>query len=364
MTAYLLAVFVLIAATTAVSTLLCTLLSGVVSSLLLSISNMRPVDMSVPTYLYCIYIAMALVVPMIIAFFPVRRGLKISVRDALNDYGICANEKPMKLPEPKHLSRPVLLSLRNAVRRKRRFVLNVTILSVAGAIFVSLVTTMISLQLSLNDNVNRWKFDYQLTTNDTYSDEQLKELTAKIPRVTGYENWGISQGVLVNSVGESIRTYPLTAPPNGSTMLEPDIIEGRWLNNTDVTQIVVSHSFFQQEPGYSVGDEVSIKIGGEIRELTIVGSMKNFGEASIFISETGFNQFVSQADRLSNIKLSLDMTGNRSRAVYSEVDAALEELNVRAMQTQAVYQTRCQHQIRCPKNQKLITRPKTILCIW
>lgn len=335
MAAYLLALFALIAVSTAVSIILCTLLSGVVSTALLGISNMRPANLSVSAYLYWIYCAMALAVPMIIAWFPIRRGVGVSVRDALNDYGVSANEKPMNLPELKCLSRPVLLSLRNAVRRKRRFVLNVAILSIAGAIFVSVVTTMISLQATLTDNVGRWKLDYQFTTGTAYAEGELDELMAKIPRVTSYEIWGMGQGVLVNADGESVRTYPLLSPPNCSVMLEPDIMEGRWLTAEDEGQIVVSHGFFLSEPGYRVGDAVSMQIGGEVRALTIVGTMKNFGETSVFISKNGFRRFVPEADRMSNIKMSLDMSGSRRRTGYGEIDAAIRELGIRAMQTQS-----------------------------
>jgi putative ABC transport system permease protein len=63
--------------------------------------------------------------------------------------------------------------------------------------------------------------------------------------------------------------------------------------------------------------------------------MKNFGETSLFISEAAFQQFVPEADRMSNIKVSLDMADGRSRAIYEETDAAIREVGIRAMQTQS-----------------------------
>jgi hypothetical protein len=119
--------------------------------------------------------------------------------------------------------------------------------------------------------------DYQFTTNTIYTEEELDTLLSRIPRVKDYENWSSAQSVLIN---------------DNSVMFEPDIMEGRWLLSKDETFIVVSHGFFSSEPSYKVGDSISMKIGGEIRNLIIAGSMKNFGETTIFISETGFNQCV------------------------------------------------------------------------
>jgi len=300
----------------------------------MGISNLRPVDTTIPLYLYGVYCGLALVVPMIIAFFPIRRGVSISVKDALNDYGVNVGGQSMKLPEPKFLFRPVLLSIRNALRRKKRFVLNAAILSITGALFVSIVTTMLSMQVTLSKNLDTWKFDYQVITNTAYSDSELSEIIAEIPNVKGYENWGNSNGIVMNDNGELTNSYPIQSPPDNSTMIEPDLLEGRWITGDDINQIVVSHNFFKSEPGYKLGDTLTMQIGNQIGEFVIVGSMKDFGTTTVYMSENGYIQYVPTENRLSNIKLSLNMA-RRSNTTYKATEAALKEQGVTILQTQS-----------------------------
>lgn len=334
MSSYMLAFFIIIILTTAVSVSLSTLLAGGLSSALMSLGNMRPANTSIPAYLYGIYCSLSLLVPIVIAFFPIRRGVSISVKDAINYYGVSTDEQSVRLPELKSLSRPVLLSLRNALRRKRRFFLNVAILSIAGAMFVSVVTAMISTQATLSKNLDSWDFDFHFLTNTIYEDEKLTEIMANIPNVTGYENWRSSNGMLLHDNGEIAGSYPILSPPNGSAMIEPEILDGRWIANGDTNQIVVSHKFFISEPDYKIGDTFTMQIGSQVQDFIIVGSMKDFGTTTVYLSENGYRQYIPTEHRLGNIKLKLDTAGRR-KTVYKATEAALKEQGVLILQSQS-----------------------------
>lgn len=332
--AYMLTFCTLIVCVAAISLLLSTILAGGLSSALMGFGNMRPEDTDIPTYLYVIYCSLALFVPMIIAFFPIRRGINISVKDAVNYYGINADEKAIKLPEPKFLPRPVLLSLRNALWRKKRFLLNVAILSVAGTMFISVVTAVLSIQSTLTKNLDTWKFDYHCFTNSVYEDKELDAIMANIPNMINYENWGAGNGMLVSDNGEITGTYPILSPANDSTMAEPEIMDGRWITNSDTNQIVLSHKFFASEPDYHIGSTILLQIGNDIQEFIIVGSMKDFGQTTIYMNKNGFRKYVPVKNRLSNIKIKLNITGRR-KAVYRATEVALKEQGVLILQCQS-----------------------------
>lgn len=332
--AYLLAFFMVITFTTAVSVSLSALLAGSLSAALMRIGNMLPADTSLPAYLYVVYCSLALLIPLLLAFFPIRRGVRISVKDALNDYGVRADEQSLKLPEPKWLARPVLFSLRNALRRKKRFMLNVAILSIAGAMFVSVVTSMISLQTTLSQNLDSWKFDYHYLTPAVDADAELDKLMASVRQVTNYEHWGSSRGMLLYENGEAIGSYPIVSPPKDSRMIEPELMDGRWLTNKDTNQIVISHQFFAASPKTQMGDVLTMQIGNQVQEFVIVGALKDFGATTIYMSENGYQQYVPAENKLSNIKLSLDMTG-RKKAVYQQMEAALKAQGVLILQSQS-----------------------------
>ena len=329
--AYLLVFFIVTVLTTTISAILSTFIAGAFSTALMSIGNLRPDDVSVPLHLYILFCGVALTVPMVIAYFPIRRGVSITVKDAINDYGINSNENGIKLPKPKSLSRPVLLSLRNALRRKRRFLLNVTILSIAGIMFVAGVTAMISMQTTMTDNLDMWSFDYAVATNATLSDSELSEIIAEVPHVNSYERWGASNGMLLNENGEMTRAYRIWAQPQGSTMLEPNMLVGRWLYPSDTSQVVVSHGFFNNEPNLGVGDTIALQVGNRTSEFVIVGSIKDFGVSTIFMSENGFEQYIPVENRISNILLDLDMTG-RARRIFSDVNGSLDEQGILILQ--------------------------------
>lgn len=332
--AYLTAFFILIAGITVASTGLSTLLAGRVSAVLMGIGNMHPADTSVPWYFYALDLALSLTVPMAMAFFPIRRGISISVKDALNDYGLGVGEIGRSLPAPPFLSRPVLLSLRNAVHKKRRFILNAALLSVAGASFVAVITAMISIQNTLTANLDSWKFDYHYYTNQLYNENELADIMTKIPNVTVYENWGSSNGILVHDNGERTATYPILSPPDGSRMLAPDLLAGRWISGGNTKEIVVSHKFFLAEPDYQIGDRLKLQIGSAPVEFIIVGAIKDFGQTTVYMSEGDFEKYVPAENQLRNIKLKLAVTGRR-RLVYQTTEAALKEQGVLILQSQS-----------------------------
>lgn len=331
--AYLTAFFILISGVSAVSILSSVLLAGKVSSALMSLGNMRPADTSVRLYFYGIYIGLSLIVPMAIAYFPIRRGVSISVKDALNDYGISSGEHHLKLPEPTFLSRPILLSLRNALRKKGRFILNAAILSIAGAFFVSVITAMISIQTTLAKNLDSWMFDYHYYTNVRYDGDELELMIKAVPGVTAHENWGSSKGILVHDNGELVASYPILSPPDNSLMIEPELIEGRWLSSEDTDEIVVSHKFFISEPGYQVGDRIKLQTGSSVQEFVIAGSMKDFGQTSIYMNQTCFQKYVPGENQLSNVKLNLEMSGRRKQ-IFKKTEAVLKEQGVLILHSQ------------------------------
>ena len=330
---YLLVYFSLILVIGIISVSLSTMLAGVVSSALLNIGNLRPADTSVPLYLYVIYGSLSLVIPMIIAYFPIRRGINISVKDAINDYGISAAVSNFKLLEPKYLSRPVVLSARNAFRRKKRFLLNVLILTIAGIFFVSTATSMISVQNALSDNLEMWSFDYQVSTVDIHGEDEISAIVANIPAVTGYEVWRFSSGMIVNEQGELTTSYRISSPPPDSGMIEPQLLTGRWLSEYDTNQIVVGHRLYNDESDYNVGDMIMLEIGNESHEFEIVGVIEDFGIRSFFISDGVFSRVVPEERASGSIMLRLDMTDG-TRAVHNAINAELDDHGILISQTQ------------------------------
>lgn len=77
----------------------------------------------------------ALVVPVLAAILPIYNSVKITVREALSDYGLGGNAKPKDDSVNKSsvlIPRPIRISLRNTFRRKTRLGLTLFTLVLGG----------------------------------------------------------------------------------------------------------------------------------------------------------------------------------------------------------------------------------------
>lgn len=327
MAAYQLAFMSLIAMTAAVSIPLVRLSANGFVKLTMGISNMKPENLSVPWYFYLIYIVFAVAVPLVGVWLPVRRGIKISVRDALMESGPAGHSFRWSFPEIRVISRPVLLSIRNAMRKKQRFLRNTVILSLGGALFTAVVTAMLATGTTLERNLDSLGFDYQVMTGSAKTEDEIRAVAAKLSSVRAYEVWGVAAAQLMQDNGSSGKSYPVYAPQNGSRMMVPDLLSGQWIEEGDGQGIVVGHKFLVSHPQYRLGSAVALQIGGQIREFELTGVIKDMGDAAIYMSHEAYQEYVDPAQQLSSLKLVLEYSG-RPKAVHTLLESELKEMGV------------------------------------
>ena len=90
----------------------------------------------------------ALLIPLLAALWPLYNSVRITVRDAISDYGIGGNAQAKDASVSKRalfIPRPMRLSLRNAFRRKLRLGMTLTII---GALTGPLMTRPTEAQLA------------------------------------------------------------------------------------------------------------------------------------------------------------------------------------------------------------------------
>src|SRR6266508_1616750 len=94
----------------------------------------------------------ALLVALLAALWPVYNSVRITVREAVSDYGIGGNAKPKDASVSKialFMPRPMRLSLRNVFRRKLRLGLTLFSLVLGGAIFIGVYNLWASFDKSI-----------------------------------------------------------------------------------------------------------------------------------------------------------------------------------------------------------------------
>ncbi|MBN1311820.1 MAG: FtsX-like permease family protein [Anaerolineae bacterium] len=230
-------------------------------------------------WILLLQLAAALVVPVLAASLPIFRGIRTTVREAVSDYGIGMDVKQgwldVLLTRARFLSRPILVSLQNAFRRKGRMAITLITLTIAGSIFMSVFTLQHSLMQELDRVMELYGFDVQVMLEQPYPIRRLEQEAMRVPGVDHVEGWAFvwAQRVKPGEDTEEIEGggFEILAPPIGETYLDPEILEGRWLLPDDENALVVSTAVLEQEPDIKVGDTVTLDIRGKEREWLIVG---------------------------------------------------------------------------------------------
>jgi putative ABC transport system permease protein len=244
--------------------------------------NFDIVSFHLPLFVLLLQAITAVGIPLIAAFFPVWAGTRITVREAVSDYGISGLAKvgliDRLLSRVRGFSRPVLLSLRNTFRRKGRLYLTLGTLTMAGAIFIAILNVRSSLLVELDKILDLFNYDIQLSLGDQYNVRQIEREAMRVEGVTSVEGWSAAQVQRLREDGTEGSTITLFGPPPETSFILPTVIEGRWLLPDDQNAIVINRDVLRDEPDLKLGDELRLLIGNEKRNWIIVGIIERAGE--------------------------------------------------------------------------------------
>ncbi len=219
-------------------------------------------------------VIVALVVPLLTALWPLTHSLRITVREALSDYGIGSGGKP----KDKRISRstlliprPIRLSLRNTFRRKARLMLTLFTLVLAGALFVSVFNLRESFAKIIHEIEGYFIADIRIDFDRAHRLDQVGAMAERVPGVQSVEGWLEYLGTYFASPDAAGQQIALVAPPSDSKLINPIIASGRWLEPGDENAVVIGNQFLKMYPNLKVGDWLTIKIDGKDTKWQIVG---------------------------------------------------------------------------------------------
>jgi putative ABC transport system permease protein len=244
-----------------------------------------------------------LLVPLAAAFIPIWAGVRVTVRQAISDYGLgqgsygtgfldkLINFFLRFLP----LSRPMLLSLRNTFRRKMRLLLTVTTLTLASAIFVGVFSVRSSALQTIDDVLQYWGFDIQIGLERAYRLEALIPEILAVPGVEAVETWGGGSAKRVRPDGTTGQDINILAPDADTQLIQPHVIEGRWLLPEDENAIVINTDVLKDEPDVKIGDTVRLDLFGQKRDWVVVGLVRGvLSGPTIYANYPYFAQITGQ----------------------------------------------------------------------
>jgi putative ABC transport system permease protein len=227
-------------------------------------------------------VAVGVGVTTLAAFLPAWRGTSISVRTALDSYGITATYGQglfdRLIQRMSRLPRIPAIALRNLSRRKVRNVITVCAIGLATAAFLAAQSTSDSVNTSIQHAYDVYGSDawvwFQTPVTREFADT-LKSL----PGVTQVEAWASSGA----SVGD-LRVTMWGIPPDTS-LYQYRLTAGQWFGDNQPQACVVS-SRFAASSNLLVGDHIELTVGGTDTWLTIVGMVDDNAQ-SLQSSSTG-----------------------------------------------------------------------------
>jgi len=246
--------------------------------------RMRPFQL-VPIAI-AVQVAIGLLLPPLAGLSPVLKGSQVTVRRALSSTGLGDSEARQGwfdrlLARSHSISRPLLISIRNTFRRKKRLLLTLFTLTLGGAIFIGVFNTQLALDKSVQALTRYFGADVTLDFVQPYRiDEVMGELNT-IPGVVGVEVWATTGADLVRDDGMPPETIGLIAAPAESVLIEPKLIEGRWLLSGDENAITVNEAIWDEIPDLVAGDSLRLKVNGREDEWTVVGIFQYTGSGGL-----------------------------------------------------------------------------------
>ena len=278
------------------------------AQLLASFLNVTFPSYSLPPEVLGVEILIGLVAPFLAALYPVFSGTRITVREAISDYGVGGgrfgtNIIDRALTSIKRMSRPTLISLRNTFRRRGRLIMTLVTLVVSGAIFIAVTNVHGSLLRTLDFALQYWAFDVSVDFNRAYRLEQIENVAYRVPGVKDVESWDFASLRIKHEDDTESEGIFTRGIPADTQMLQPIVIEGRWLIEGDENAIVINQALREKE-SLAVGDEIIIPVENKDLTWMVVGVVQIIGDQSqAFVNYPYFTQMSGNVGRAGGVQI-------------------------------------------------------------
>ncbi|WKZ34893.1 MAG: ABC transporter permease [Anaerolineales bacterium] len=290
-----------------------------------------------------IQIAVGLLVPLVAGLAPVINGSRITVLRALSGDLTGDESRPQGQPHTRvswfdwmlvrltrifasrgiHVPRPFIISLRNTFRRRGRLVLTLFTLTMGGAIFIAVFNVRTTLHDYIGSIGKYFAADVSLDFDQPYRLREVEQTALQVEGVVGVEGWQFVSGELLDGNGDVLENINIFGPPADSLLIEPLLVQGRWIHAGDVRQLALSEAALGYFPNIKPGDHVGLKINGREESWEVIGIFK-FVDREGVLAYAPY-EYISQMNNLANRSYSFRLTTQHHERSYQ--DAKAEELD-------------------------------------
>jgi len=283
------------------------------SGYLADLINFDLTGFRIPPQAIALEVAVGLIVPLLAALYPILAGARITVHEALNSYGLGKGLFGRSLIDRlveevttavRTLSRPMRISLRNTFRRKGRLTLTLFTLTLGGAIFIAILSVHASLLTTLDDALTYWNYEVEVNFSRSHRIAQIEREAMRIPGVAEAESWIGNTGRRHRPDGhEGPNIYILGAPAD-TNLIQPTLLEGRWLLPDDENALVVNTEVIKEESDIKVGDDIVLEVEGREHTWRVVGIVQGIMTGRIaYANQPYFARVIRYVGRSSGVQI-------------------------------------------------------------
>jgi len=324
--------------------------------LTLQLAHLLNIDVQgfrVPFYVVAAEVLTALLVPLLATLFPILRGTRVTVRQAISTQGGAGEQFGEGridgwLERLRGLPASLLYACRNIFRHKGRLLLTLIALSMGGSVFITVLSVRESLFLTIESIADYWQQDLTVDLHRSYPIERIEEQLTVVPDVARWEGWSTKSALRQRPDGSS--SYGLItmfAIPLDSHFVQPTLLEGHWLQGDEPDGVVINIDFAQKEDDIHLGDPITLTIEGHETTWRVIGisttQMVGAGESApeqpmAYVSHSQLAEAIGEPGLINRVAVALhvhdvDHQNEVKRALEDHLAAA--ELNLRHVETNA-----------------------------
>jgi len=316
--------------------------------------NFKTGTFTTPAGVIGLQIGMALLTPVLAALAPVIHAARLTVREAIAgwsaerrrrrmDHASSNESKPSAPPVARFMAllpSPIILALRNSLRRRARLALTITTLMLATAIVISVLSVRRSLFETLEVILAASQHDIQVTLVRPHRVAQVERIAQQTPGVAAVESWGSDLAYRLRPDGSEGPAILIAAPPADSLLFTPEVVEGRWLIPGEDHALIINADVLRFEPDLRVGQNVALKIGNRTTDWQIVGVVRSLpGIPIMYTGQPYLAQITSTVGQTREIRVvAVASDPVTQQRVATTLRDALEQAGVSV----AVVQTRAE----------------------
>jgi putative ABC transport system permease protein len=289
---------------------------------------------------FVIQIVVGLLVPLVAGLVPVINGSRITILRAISgdlalDSGEQTDEKRESSPQKEsrwerfqtrvtnalarrgiHIPRPLLISLRNTFRRRGRLALTLFTLTMGGAIFIAVFNVRVTLHDYIGAIGRYFLADVTLDFDQPYRLREVQQVAMQIDGVKEIEGWQYVGAEILYPDDTVADNMNILAPPADSQLVNPILVDGRWIRPDDVKKLTVSEAVLADFPDLKAGDTLNLKINGKDETWQVVGIFKFIGREGVM----GYApyEYISRMSNLANRSSSYRIVTDKHNRAYQD----------------------------------------------